>query len=92
MSKIIAVADPRSPATEAYQSLRTNIEFAGLDTPLKSLLITCADTNTDKSIALANLAVVMSGAGDSVIVVDGDLRKPQQHENESCCYWRSSQT
>lgn len=79
MSKLITVTDPRSPATEAYQSLRTNIEFAGLDNPLKSVLITCADTNTDKSLALANLAVVMAGAGDRVIVIDGDLRRPQQH-------------
>lgn len=79
MPKLITITDPRSPATEAYQSLRTNIEFAGLDDPLKSVLITCADTSTDKSLALANLAVVMAGAGDKVIVVDGDLRKPQQH-------------
>jgi non-specific protein-tyrosine kinase len=47
---------------------------------LHSLLITCADAETDKSQALANLAVVMAQAGDRVIVVDGDLRRPQQHE------------
>ncbi|MEM7131350.1 MAG: CpsD/CapB family tyrosine-protein kinase [Chloroflexota bacterium] len=80
MSKLITITDSRSPAAEAYQSLRTNIEFAGLDQPLQSLLVTCADTNTNKSQALANLAVVMAGAGDKVIVVDGDLRRPQQHE------------
>jgi capsular exopolysaccharide synthesis family protein len=77
---LITLTDPRSPAAEAYQSLRTNIEFSGLERTLHSLLVTCADADTDKSRALANLAVVMAQAGDRVIVVDGDLRRPQQHE------------
>jgi non-specific protein-tyrosine kinase len=77
---LITLTDPRSAAAEAYQSLRTNIEFSGLERSLHSLLITCADAETDKSQALANLAVVMAQAGDRVIVVDGDLRRPQQHE------------
>lgn len=77
---LITLTDPRSPAAEAYQSLRTNIEFSGLERSLHSLLVTCADPETDKSRALANLAVVMAQAGDRVIVVDGDLRRPHQHE------------
>lgn len=77
---LITLTDPRSAAAEAYQSLRTNIEFSGLERSLRSLLVTCADTETDKSQTLANLAVVMAQAGDRVIVVDGDLRRPQQHE------------
>lgn len=80
MSSLITLSDPRSPAAEAYQSLRTNIEFSGLETTLRSLLVTCADAETDKSNALANLAVVMAQAGDRVVVVDGDLRRPRQHE------------
>ncbi|MEZ4640656.1 MAG: CpsD/CapB family tyrosine-protein kinase [Caldilineaceae bacterium] len=77
---LITLTDPRSPAAEAFQSLRTNIEFSGLERTLRSLLVTCADPETDKSRALANLAVVMAQAGDRVLVVDGDLRRPQQHE------------
>lgn len=80
MSSLITLSDPRSPAAEAYQSLRTNIEFSGLETALRSLLVTGADTETNKSAALANLAVVMAQAGDRVVVVDGDLRRPRQHE------------
>ncbi|MEM7530862.1 MAG: CpsD/CapB family tyrosine-protein kinase [Chloroflexota bacterium] len=79
MADLITLTDPRSAAAEAYQSLRTNIEFSNLDQPLQTLLLTSADTSTDKSSALANLAVVMAQAGDSVLVVDGDLRRPQQH-------------
>lgn len=80
MSSLITLSDPRSPAAEAYQSLRTNIEFSGLETALRSLLVTGTDPDTDKSSALANLAVVMAQAGDRVVVVDGDLRRSCQHE------------
>ena len=80
MTNLITLTDPRSAAAEAYQSLRTNIEFARLEQPLHTVLVTSADGTTDKSSALANLAVVMAQAGDRVIVVDGDLRRPQQHE------------
>jgi capsular exopolysaccharide synthesis family protein len=80
MSNLITLNDPHSPAAEAYQSLRTNIDFAGLDKPLNTLLVTAADDSADKSLALANLAVVMAQTGDRVIVVDGDLRRPRQHE------------
>lgn len=79
-TNLITLTDPRSPAAEAYQSLRTNIEFSSLDQPLHSILVTSADNGVDKSVALANLAVVMAEAGDRVIIVDGDLRRPQQHE------------
>ena len=77
---LVTLTAPRSAAAEAYQSLRTNIEFSSLGSDLKSLLVTCPDTETTKSDALANLAVVMADAGDRVIVVDGDLRRPLQHE------------
>ena len=77
---LVTLTAPRSPAAEAYQSLRTNIEFSSLDKTLHSLLITCPDTETMKSEALANLAVVMADAGDRIVVVDGDLRRPLQHE------------
>lgn len=80
MQNLITLTDPRSPAAEAYQSLRTNLEFSGLEQPLHSILITGVDDTTDKSLALANLAVVMAQAGDRVTVIDGDLRRPQQHE------------
>jgi len=77
---LITITEPQGPAAEAYQSLRTNIQFSSLDQTLHTLLITAADSDADKSAALANLAVVMARTGDRVIVVDGDLRRPRQHE------------
>lgn len=80
MPNLVTLSEPQSAAAEAYQSLRTNIEFAGLTQALRTILVTSVDQQTDKSVALANLAVVMAQAGDRVLVVDGDLRRPQQHE------------
>lgn len=77
---LVTLTSPRSAAAEAYQSLRTNIEFSSLGNNLQSLLVTSPDSATNSSDALANLAVVMADAGDRVIVVDGDLRRPRQHE------------
>lgn len=80
MTNLITLEEPRSPAAEAYQSLRTNLEFSGLNKTLRTILLTSADAAADKSSAVANLAVVMAQAGDRVILVDGDLRRPMQHE------------
>jgi non-specific protein-tyrosine kinase len=80
MPNLVTLIEAQSAAAEAYQSLRTNVEFAGLEQPLRTILVTSVDQQTEKSIALANLAVVMAQAGDRVLVVDGDLRRPMQHE------------
>lgn len=76
---MIAYTKPRSPAAEAYRTLRTNIQFASLDRPLRRLLLTSAGPEEGKSTTLANLAVTMAQAERKVIVVDCDLRRPSQH-------------
>lgn len=78
-STLVTLSQPRSPASEAYRTLRTNIQFASLDKPLKTLLVTSTDPGEGKSTTLANLAVTMSQAGNQVIVVDCDLRRPNLH-------------
>lgn len=79
MTELITLSDPRSPASEAYQSLRTNLEFSALDRDLHTVLLASADSNTAHSEAVANLGVVMAQANDRVIVIDGDLRQPALH-------------
>lgn len=79
MNQLITLSDPRSAAAEAYQSLRTNLEFFTLEQPLHTLLVTSADDMAEKSVAIANLAIAMAQVGDRVTLVDGDLRRPQQH-------------
>ncbi len=77
--KLVTLTDAASPASEAFRTLRTNIHFSSLDNPLKALLITSTDPGEGKSTVLANLAVAMAQAGNRVLVVDCDLRRPSQH-------------
>ena len=76
---IITLTDPQSAAAEAYRTLRTNIEFSSVDEPLHTVLVTSATPTDDKSSTVANLAVAMADGDRSVILVDADLRRPQQH-------------
>ncbi len=78
-STLIALRDPRSPAAEAYRTLRTNIQFSSLDKPLHTLLFTSTGADEGKSTTLANLAVTMAQAEQRVILVDCDLRRPTLH-------------
>jgi capsular exopolysaccharide synthesis family protein len=77
---LITLAEPRSPAAEAYRTLRTNLMFSGIDRPLTTLLVTSPSSEEGKSTTLANLAVTMAQGGRSTILVDCDLRRPRQHE------------
>ena len=76
---LVTARQPRSPVSEAYRLLRTGIQFATVDSPSRSLLITSANPTEGKSLTAANLAVVMAQAGYSVLLVDADLRRPTQH-------------
>ena len=75
---IVTQSDPTSSASEAFRVLRTNLQFLGLDKPLKSLLVTSAVPSEGKSITSANLAVALAQAGERVCLVDADLRLPTQ--------------
>jgi non-specific protein-tyrosine kinase len=79
-NQLVTLSDPRSPAAEAYRSLRTNLEFSSLDEPLRTMVVTSPAPEAGKSTTLANLAVTMAQAGKQVILVDCDLRRPSLHE------------
>ncbi len=71
--------NPRSPVAEAFRSLRTNLEFAGVDQPLKTLLVVSVHPGEGKSTIAANLAVTLAQGGKHVLLMDADLRRPQVH-------------
>jgi non-specific protein-tyrosine kinase len=76
---LITIEDSLSPASEAYRTLRMNLQFAALDKRLRTLLVTSPASGEGKSTTLANLAVTMAQVDQRVIVVDCDLRRPSLH-------------
>lgn len=79
VNSLVTLREPSSPAAEAYRTLRTNIQFASLDKPLRTLLATSTAADEGKSTTLANLAVTMAQSEQRVILVDCDLRRPTVH-------------
>jgi capsular exopolysaccharide synthesis family protein len=77
--KLITINESLSPVTEAFRSLRTNLQFASVDNPLHSVLVTSPSPDDGKSTIAGNLAVIMAQAGRQVVVLDADLRKPSLH-------------
>ena len=77
--KVYVVDKPRSPVAESFRTLRTNLEFADVDQPQKTLLVTSAGINVGKTFVSINLASIIAQTGKSVILLDADLRKPSIH-------------
>jgi non-specific protein-tyrosine kinase len=79
-ANLVTVSDPRSAAAEAYRALRTNLSFSSLDDPIRTLIVTTPAPQENKSIVIANLAVVMAQGGNRTLLADCDLRRPALHE------------
>jgi capsular exopolysaccharide synthesis family protein len=78
-SKLVTRFSPHAPVSEAYRSLRTNIQFTSAREPKKVLMVTSSATKEGKSTVLANLATTLAQTGARVLVVDSDLRRPALH-------------
>lgn len=79
MRHLITKLNPRSPISEQYRTIRTNLQFASVDSDLRSILLTSAGPSEGKSMTTANLAIVYAQQGKRVLLVDADLRKPTIH-------------
>lgn len=76
---IITHENPKSPVSEAYRVLRTNILFSSFDKPIKTIVVTSAGPGEGKSTTVVNLAVTFAQQGSKVLLIDADLRKPRIH-------------
>ena len=77
---LISLIEPRSPVSESFRSLRTNLQFASVDTPIHVLLITSPSPADGKTTVAANLGIVMAQGGRRVVMVDADMRRPRLHK------------
>ena len=77
--ELIAQRDPKSPVSEVFRTLRTNIQFMSTNKKLKTLLITSTFPGEGKSWVASNLAVTFAQAGNKVILIDADMRKGRQY-------------
>lgn len=77
--QLITQLNPRSPISEQYRTIRTNIEFSSIDEPVRTIVITSPGPGEGKSLSTANLAIVYAQQGKRCLLVDADLRKPTVH-------------
>jgi polysaccharide biosynthesis transport protein len=77
---LVTVAKPTSPAAEAYRTLRTSVQFLGIDRPLQTIAVTSPTKEEGKTTTLANLGVALAQTGQRVVLLDCDLRRPRIHQ------------
>jgi protein-tyrosine kinase len=76
---LITLTSPKSPISEQYRTIRTNIQFSTVDRQIRSILVTSAGPAEGKSTTSANLAVVFAQQGKKVLFIDADLRRSTMH-------------
>jgi capsular exopolysaccharide synthesis family protein len=77
---LITQAPSQSPRAESIRQLRTNLQFAHVSNKSKALLVTSSVPGEGKTTTATNLAISMAQSGQSVVLVDADLRRPRIHE------------
>ncbi|WIY83004.1 polysaccharide biosynthesis tyrosine autokinase [Propionimicrobium sp. PCR01-08-3] len=73
---LILNSDPHSARAEAYRSLRTNLQFLGLDKGKRAVVVTSSVPGEGKTTTAINVASTIAAAGERVLVIDADLRRP----------------
>ncbi len=78
-TRLVTHLKPKSPYSEAYRSLRTQIQYARSEKPVQTILVSSPGPGEGKSTSVTNLAITMAQMGSKTILVDSDLRRPVLH-------------
>jgi non-specific protein-tyrosine kinase len=78
-ARLAVMKEGSSAAVEAFRVLRTNLQFASVDTPARSFMVTSSKPLEGKSVVTANIALSIAQTGRTVILVDADMRRPRQN-------------
>jgi tyrosine-protein kinase Etk/Wzc len=76
---LVAYHNPFSPIAESFRHLRTNVQYAQLDKPLKTILVTSPNPKEGKSTVASNLAIAFAQTEQKVLLIDADMRRPTIH-------------
>lgn len=76
----VVANQPRSRTADEFRILRTNLEFMGFDSPIRSVFVTSSNSGEGKSTIAVNLAFILAQTGKKVILIDADFRKPNIHK------------
>jgi len=76
----ITQSSPRSPASEAFRTLRTNVQYTGVDQAHRTIMVTSPTPQDGKTTVSTNLAIVLAQSGRIVTLIDADMRRPRVHE------------
>jgi len=76
----VVVETPESPAAEAFRNLRAALSLLGPEAERKVSLFTSAVPNEGKSFTSANYSLALAQQGYRVLLIDGDLRRPNMHK------------
>lgn len=77
--ELITFRNPKSPISEVFRTLRTNIQFMNVNKRLKCILVTSSNPREGKSWVASNLAITFAQANKNVILIDADMRKGRQY-------------
>ena len=78
-TRLVTHLKPKSPYSEAYRSLRTQIQYARSEKPVQTILVSSPGPGEGKSTSVTNLAITMAQMGSKTILIDSDLRRPVLH-------------
>ena len=78
-TSLVPLLNPIASASEAYRSIRTNIQYAIPEEIIQTVMISSSGVSEGKSTTAANLAIVMAQAGLTTLLIDADMRRPTIH-------------